>query len=113
MLTILQPTGGPILLHDLQPEKEKALIEEKLKKVATEKAPVAGGPQSRNPRTVEDALLSQLRGAQLSTPGRGDELSGAAAAAGVLTAIDEDGEGDEEAQPPHDFDYYTEGEDDE
>ncbi|XXH05314.1 mRNA-capping enzyme subunit beta [Hypoxylon texense] len=109
------PTGGPILLHDMQPEKEKALIEEKLKKVATEKAPVAGAGsvQNRNPRTVEEALLNQLRGAQLGTPSRGDETSGAAAAAGVLTAIDEDGEGDEEAQPPHDFDYYTEGEDDE
>ncbi|KAI1764684.1 26S proteasome regulatory complex, non-ATPase subcomplex, Rpn2/Psmd1 subunit [Hypoxylon sp. FL1150] len=108
------PTGGPILLHDMQPEKEKALVEEKLKKVATEKAPVAGA-QSRNPRTVEDSLLSQLRAAQLgATSGRGgDELSGAAAAAGVLTAIDEDGEGDEEAQPPRDFDYFTEGEDDE
>ncbi|KAI4862690.1 26S proteasome regulatory complex, non-ATPase subcomplex, Rpn2/Psmd1 subunit [Hypoxylon rubiginosum] len=109
------PTGGPILLHDMQPEKEKALIEEKLKKVATEKAPVAGAgnAQNRNPRTVEEALLTQLRGAQLGTPSRGDETSGAAAAAGVLTAIDEDGEGDEEAQPPHDFDYFTEGEDDE
>ncbi|KAI1770294.1 26S proteasome regulatory complex, non-ATPase subcomplex, Rpn2/Psmd1 subunit [Hypoxylon cercidicola] len=109
------PTGGPILLHDMQPEKEKALIEEKLKKVATEKAPVVNtsSVQNRNPRTVEDALLTQLREAQLATPGRGDETSGAAAAAGVLTAIDEDGEGDEEAQPPHDFDYYTEGEEDE
>lgn len=99
----------------MQPEKEKALIEEKLKKVATEKAPVAGAgnAQNRNPRTVEEALLTQLRGAQLGTPSRGDETSGAAAAAGVLTAIDEDGEGDEEAQPPHDFDYFTEGEDDE
>ncbi|KAI0179075.1 26S proteasome regulatory complex, non-ATPase subcomplex, Rpn2/Psmd1 subunit [Hypoxylon sp. FL1284] len=109
------PTGGPILLHDMQPEKEKVLIEEKLKKVATEKAPVAGAGsgQNRNPRTVEDALLTQLRNAQLATPGRSDETTGAAAAAGVLTAIDEDGEGDEEARPPRDFDYYTEGEEDE
>ncbi|KAI0599110.1 26S proteasome regulatory complex, non-ATPase subcomplex, Rpn2/Psmd1 subunit [Biscogniauxia sp. FL1348] len=107
------PTGGPILLHDMQPEKEKALIEEKLKKVATEKAPVAGAGNapSRNPRTVEEALLSRLSGNPLVTPSRNE--SGAAAAAGVLTAVDEDAEGDEEAQPPRDFDYFTddEGED--
>ncbi|KAI1487382.1 26S proteasome regulatory complex, non-ATPase subcomplex, Rpn2/Psmd1 subunit [Biscogniauxia mediterranea] len=107
------PTGGPILLHDMQPEKEKALIEEKLKKVATEKAPVAGAGNapSRNPRTVEEALLSRLSGNPLATPSRNE--SGAAAAAGVLTAVDEDAEGDEEAQPPRDFDYFTddEGED--
>ncbi|KAI0106816.1 26S proteasome regulatory complex, non-ATPase subcomplex, Rpn2/Psmd1 subunit [Daldinia grandis] len=103
------PTGGPILLHDTQPDKEKALIEEKLKKVATEKAPVAGAG-SRNPRSVEEALLSRLGRDQLATPSR--NTSGAAAAAGVLTAIDEDGEGDEEAQPPHDFEYYTDEEED-
>ncbi|KAI5917913.1 26S proteasome regulatory complex, non-ATPase subcomplex, Rpn2/Psmd1 subunit [Camillea tinctor] len=106
------PTGGPILLHDMQPEKEKALIEEKLKKVTTEKAPVAGAGNAptRNPRTVEEALLSRLSGNPLVTPSRNE--SGAAAAAGVLTAVDEDAEGDEEAQPPHDFDYFTEDEGD-
>ncbi|KAI0473423.1 26S proteasome regulatory subunit rpn2 [Xylariaceae sp. FL0804] len=111
------PTGGPLLLRDMQPEKEKTLIEEKLKKVATEKAPVAGAGNNasgRNPRTVEEALLSRLgasglvpssSGGQSQSPG-----SGAAAAAGVLTAIDEDAEGDEEAQPPRDFEYYTDDE---
>ncbi|KAI1074818.1 26S proteasome regulatory complex, non-ATPase subcomplex, Rpn2/Psmd1 subunit [Whalleya microplaca] len=105
------PTGGPILLKDMQPGDEKALIEEKLKKVATEKAPVAGAgsAQSRNPRSVEEALLSRLGRDALATPGR-TETGGAAAAAGVLTALDEDAEGDEEAQPPHDFDYYTDDE---
>ncbi|KAH9908842.1 26S proteasome regulatory complex, non-ATPase subcomplex, Rpn2/Psmd1 subunit [Xylariomycetidae sp. FL2044] len=106
------PTGGPILLHDMQPEKEKELIEEKLKKVATEKAPVAGNAQSRNPRTVEEALLSRLGGNMLATPTR-NETSGAAAAAGVLTAVDEDNEGDEEARPPRDFDYFTDDEQEE
>ncbi|KAK6949688.1 hypothetical protein Daesc_009772 [Daldinia eschscholtzii] len=104
------PTGGPILLHDTQPDKEKALIEEKLKKVATEKAPVAGAGGSRNPRSVEEALLSRLGRDQLTTPSRNE--SGAAAAAGVLTAIDEDGEGDEEAPVPQEFEYYTDEEDD-
>ena len=34
---------------------------------------------------------------------------GAAAAAGVLTAVDEDGEGDEEASCPEDFEYFADG----
>ncbi len=113
------PTGGPLLLHDTQPEKEKAKIEEKLKKVATEKAPVAGAPTSRNAagaRTVEEALLSRLGRGALGSGGFGagsGALGGAAAAAGVLTAVDEDNEGDEEAQPPREFEYFTDGEDDE
>lgn len=39
--------------------------------------------------------------------------AGAAAAAGVLTAVDEDGEGDEEAPTPGEFEYFTDGEDNE
>ncbi|KAI1122023.1 armadillo-type protein [Nemania abortiva] len=107
------PTGGPLLLHDAQPEKEKSLIEEKLKKVATERAPVATGSnaQGRNPRSVEEAILNRLANTHPVTPSRNQ--SGAAAAAGVLTAIDEDGEDDEEASVPRDFEYYTDEEADE
>ncbi|EFX02127.1 26S proteasome regulatory subunit [Grosmannia clavigera kw1407] len=36
------PTGGPLLLIDTQKDEPKTLIEEKLKKVTIEKAPVAG-----------------------------------------------------------------------
>lgn len=140
-----QPTGGPLLLEDTQPEEAKTLVEEKLKKVTTEKAPVAGqttaGGGSRFGRQPmigdgdEDALAEALRaalregaggGAALnemlrqsaqargvsdvfSTPGQG----GAAAAAGVLTAVDEDEEGAEEAQVPGDFEYFTDNEDEE
>lgn len=118
------PTGGPLLLHDTQPEKEKAKIEEKLKKVATEKAPVAGAHAGRNAgaggtgaRTVEEALLSRLGrglpGGGFATPGGPGTGSGAAAAAGVLTAVDEDNEGDVEAEAPREFEYFTDGEDDE
>ncbi|KAJ9150323.1 26S proteasome regulatory subunit RPN2 [Pleurostoma richardsiae] len=39
---VKKPTGGPLLLLDTQPEETKSLLEEKLKKVTTEKAPVAG-----------------------------------------------------------------------
>ncbi|KAI1823305.1 26S proteasome regulatory subunit rpn2 [Xylaria intraflava] len=102
------PAGGPLLLHDMQPEKEKALLEEKLTKVATERAPVTGGGNAQgrnNSRRVEEALLSQLAGNPPITPVR--HGGGAAAAAAVLTAIDEDEEGDEEASVPNEFDYHT------
>lgn len=42
------------------------------------------------------------------TPDRdGGVGSGAHAAAGVLTAVDEDGEGDEEAPVPDEFEYFS------
>jgi 26S proteasome regulatory subunit N2 len=104
------PTGGPILMHDKEPDQEKALIEEKLKKVSTDKAPVpnaggvAGGASQAG--SLESNLLRQLG----VLPG---VASGAAAAAGVLTAVDEDAEGDEEAAMPRDFDYETDYDSDE
>jgi 26S proteasome regulatory subunit N2 len=39
--------------------------------------------------------------------------SGAAAAAGVLTAVDEDVEGGEEADCPREFEYFSDNEEDE
>ncbi|KAK4217556.1 armadillo-type protein [Rhypophila decipiens] len=140
---VKKPTGGPLLLHDTEPEEPKALIEEKLKKVTTERAPVAGA-SSATPRQTAQNLLSQAQRGQLSGSSMRDlnELfqltargaedraaqlgglgasggaaeqsgSGAAAAAGVLTAVDEDAEGDQEADVPGDFDYFTDAEDDE
>lgn len=115
-----QPTGGPLLLQDTQPDEPKSLIEEKLKKVTTEKAPVAGPSQDRQDgragqRRIND--ISQLlqmaqRSSAAAAPAAAGSGSGAAAAAGVLTAVDEDGEGDEEATPPQDFDYFTDAESD-
>ncbi|KAL2268777.1 hypothetical protein VTJ83DRAFT_3623 [Remersonia thermophila] len=139
---VKKPTGGPILLHDSQPGEPKTLIEEKLKKVTTERAPVAGagaGGAGAAPRNAAQTLLSNWSAGggnniqeltellQLTSRGQGRAArlggsgaaaaagagSGAAAAAGVLTAVDEDNEGDEEARPPADFEYFTEGEDDE
>lgn len=48
-----------------------------------------------------------------STPGGDVPGAGAAAAAGVLTAVDEDNEGDEEAKVPNSFDYFSDASDDE
>ncbi|SPO06156.1 probable RPN2 - 26S proteasome regulatory subunit [Cephalotrichum gorgonifer] len=134
---VKKPTGGPILLHDSQPEEPKTLVEEKLKKVTTERAPVApaGGSGARGGRgglgagnTLLDALSRQGAGDltindlnRLFRPqGAGDEgapatpgqesRGGAAAAAGVLTAVDEDAEGDEEATLPKEFEYFTDEE---
>ena len=66
-----------------------------------------GGQGGRPPFGLTDPA-TPIRGGQDMLMG-----SGAAAAAGVLTAVDEDGEGDEEAQMPNEFDYFTDGEDDE
>ncbi|KAK4225421.1 armadillo-type protein [Podospora fimiseda] len=147
---VKKPTGGPLLLHDTQPEEPKALIEEKLKKVTTEKAPVVGagpGATPRHPNASAQSIFNHMaqrginsqsvrdlfaisRGTQAEADavmrardaardaavfgeqgaGTGE---GAAAAAGVLTAIDEDNEGDEEAPVPRDFNYHTDAEDDE
>ncbi|CAK7234754.1 proteasome regulatory particle base subunit [Sporothrix bragantina] len=163
---VKKPTGGPLLLIDTEPDAPKDLIEEKLKKVTIEKAPVAGaggagaggaGSSSRNAlRDLSQALQGQGSPQNIQAitnlfNGRGgaggadaaraarmfngmfggeggmglddmedlDEAtnaaireSGAAAAAGVLTAVDEDGEGDEEAAVPNDFEYFTETEED-
>ncbi|GKT92368.1 LOW QUALITY PROTEIN: 26S proteasome regulatory subunit RPN2 [Colletotrichum tofieldiae] len=134
---MLTPTGGPLLLQDTQPDEEKSLIEEKLKKVTTEKAPVAGqsnaGGSSAGltPRQQQNLISQALRAGTggdlrslnelselLGRQRRGDlagatDEGGAAAAAGVLTAIDEDGEGDEEAEVPREFEYFTDNEEDE
>lgn len=61
-----QPTGGPLLLFDTQPEEDKTLIEEKLKKVTTEKAPVAGnttpgGSAGLTPRQQHNLLTHAIR----------------------------------------------------
>ncbi|ERT00500.1 hypothetical protein HMPREF1624_03873 [Sporothrix schenckii ATCC 58251] len=184
---VKKPTGGPLLLIDTDPSAAKDLIEEKLKKVTIEKAPVAGaggsgangaggaGGRQGMMRDLTQALgggpgdlraITDLLGAAgAGRAGRGgaagasgaggpngggsdaqaarnaarlfggmfgaegglglddmDDLdeathaaireSGAAAAAGVLTAVDEDGEGDEEAAVPDDFEYFTETEED-
>jgi len=133
---VKKPTGGVLLLHDTQPDQPKSLVEEKLKKVTTERAPVAGASSgataSSSRQAANQALFSRmsrvaaaggttniqeindiLQAAQRSGEAQAAATSGAAAAAGVLTAIDEDGEGDEEATTPRDFEYFTDAEDDE
>ena len=104
MLTIEQPTGGVILLLDTQPEEEKVLIEEKLKKASVEKAAA--------PTTLED-MRNESFNLRRQADAEGEASgAGAAAAAGVLTAFDEDEEGGEEAEVPREFEYFSDGEED-
>lgn len=117
-------------MQDTKPDEEKSLIEEKLKKVKTEKAPVAGqqsgsgSGQDLSARQQQNLIQQALRagaGGDLRSLNELNELlgqrrgggdfegagSGAAAAAGVLTAVDEDGEDDDEAQMPDEFEYFS------
>ncbi|KAI9825906.1 MAG: proteasome regulatory particle base subunit [Thelocarpon impressellum] len=92
---IKKPTGGVVLLRDTTPSEPKKLLELKAKR-AVQKAAA--------PETLADQTEAAYR-ARRSGADRGAE--GAAAAAGVLTAVDEDDEGGEEAEVPRDFDYIS------
>jgi len=99
---VKKPTGGVILLIDTQPGEEKVLIEEKLKKASVEKA---AAPTSLEDMRNESFNLRRQADAQ-------GEASGAAAVASVLTAVDEDEEGAEEASVPREFEYFSDADDD-
>ncbi|KAJ5446352.1 26S proteasome regulatory complex non-ATPase subcomplex Rpn2/Psmd1 subunit [Penicillium cf. griseofulvum] len=87
---VKRPTGGVVVVLDKQPDE---------------------------PREV-DRLQAAIGTAALQTPQRADARAalsaatsgGAAAGAGVLTAVDEDEEGVEDAPVPHDFSYESDGE---
>lgn len=97
------------MLIDTQPEEPKVLIEEKLKKASTERA--AAVP------TLED-MRQESFNLRRTTDSHGEAAgvlpgAGAAAAAGVLTAVDEDEDGGEEAEVPKDFEYFSDDEEEE
>ncbi|MCJ1308853.1 proteasome regulatory particle base subunit [Agyrium rufum] len=130
---VKKPTGGILLVTDSQPSEAKSLLELKAKKpTATATAakpltaPQAGGASSAgagpstpaNQGRVNQALFDALggRGAGSSQAEQQDvEMGGVGAqeAVGVLTAVDEDGEGGEEAEVPGAFEYESDGEGDE
>ena len=92
-----------ILLIDSEPDTEKILIEEKLKKASVEKA---AAPTTLEDMRNESFNLRRQADAQGEVSG-----AGAAAAAGVLTAVDEDEEGGEEAEVPREFEYFSDNQD--
>ncbi len=136
---VKKPTGGPLLLHDTQAKESKSLLEEKLKKVTTERAPVAGLQRSSGRsggNRAFDGLVDSRRGADNNAmmdllSGRGGRLSfdypehppaspervrGSGAHAALrarnpLNHVDEVGEGVEEANLPDEFDYFTDSSD--
>lgn len=85
-------------MSDKEPSEAKSLVELKVKKPQTRAAPggVPGPPESSQ--------------AAPETPQQQQPSAGHADAAAVLTAVDEDEEGVEEAQLPEDFDYHSDGE---
>ncbi|KAG9249107.1 putative 26S proteasome regulatory subunit rpn2 [Calycina marina] len=99
---VKKATGGVIIMIDTQPEQPKLTIDELLKKMTVEKA--AAPPTLEDLRNASFNIRRQADARQEATG------SGAAAAAGVLTAVDEDEEGGEEAEVPRDFEYFSDKE---
>ncbi|KAM3545058.1 hypothetical protein ARSEF1564_001979 [Beauveria bassiana] len=136
---VKKPTGGPILLDDTQPDESKSVLEEKLKKVTTERAPVAGvqrsGNRTSNARLLEtlvgdsrrgpdtNAMLDLLsRGGRLNLGGGEREIPSRQVytpGTGLVQGhpernspeVDDEGEGIEEAEVPDEFDYFTDSSD--
>lgn len=108
----LQPTGGVVVVLDNQPDEPRETIElEASRKKAQAPAPTG--------ETLQDRLQAAIGAASLQTPQRAaaraalsdyTSMGGAAAAAGVLTAVDEDEEGVEDAPVPDEFTYETDAE---
>ncbi|CAF9929906.1 proteasome regulatory particle base subunit [Imshaugia aleurites] len=94
---VKKPTGGVILLNDTKPSEPKTLLEMKKAKKPAQPAATPAALQDR-----VDAAMAQGEAIR--------EASGAAEAAGVLTAIDEGGEGEEDAEVPHEFEYHSDNE---
>ncbi|KAI9846118.1 MAG: proteasome regulatory particle base subunit [Thelocarpon superellum] len=101
---IKKPTGGVILLLDTQPDLPKPMLELKAKRAVQRAAA---------PDTLNDHIQAAYRTRDAAAAGADSATAqnisggGAAEAAGVLTAVDEDEEG-EEAEVPRDFDYLSE-----
>ncbi|KAL8822578.1 MAG: hypothetical protein Q9191_006686 [Dirinaria sp. TL-2023a] len=93
---VKKPTGGVILLVDTTPSEEKSLMELKAKKPVK---PAAA------PETLQDRVTAAFNQQEAASTTRADS-GGAAEAAGVLTAVDEDAEGSEEAEVPREFEYF-------
>ncbi|KAJ5935264.1 26S proteasome regulatory complex non-ATPase subcomplex Rpn2/Psmd1 subunit [Penicillium verhagenii] len=107
---VKRPTGGVVVVLDKQPDEPRDIVELKASKEQRQPAPPA--------ETLQDRLQAAIGTAALQTPQRSAARAamsgtpaGAAAAAGVLTAVDEDDEGVEDAPLPDDFVYESDGED--
>lgn len=97
------------MLTDATPSEAKTLLEIKARRITKP----AAAPESLQEQISaafgngQGTTAAAAGGPSLSTTQRGE--GGAAEAVGVLTAIDEDGEGGEEADVPREFDYHSDG----
>jgi 26S proteasome regulatory subunit N2 len=104
MLTLLQPTGGVVVVLDKKPDEPRETIE---LRATTE---IRQAAISDAMQYFADRIQAQGANAAFETPQRGgaaSDATGAALAAGVLTAVDEDEEGAEDAPVPDEFGYET------
>ncbi|KAJ5222453.1 uncharacterized protein N7469_008693 [Penicillium citrinum] len=105
---VKRPTGGVVVVLDKQPDEPREVVELKASKETRQPA--------HPTETLQDRLQAAIGTAALQTPQRADAraalsgLGGASAAAGVLTAVDEDDEGVEDAPLPDEFAYESEEE---
>merc|ERR1712000_69191 len=95
---VKKPTGGVMVVLDTEPDKERETIPLLVSKVEASAVAPAGQAVGGATQPAPETPARQITG------------SGAAAAAGVLTSIDEDEEGAEEAPCPAEFDYETDSE---
>ena len=96
---VKRPTGGIILLVDNKPDEAKSLMEMKVKKPV--KPAAAPGPTDASAPATDGANAGEVQM---------EDIGGAAAGAGVLTAIDEGEEGEEDAEMPKEFEYFSDNE---
>ncbi|CAI7630952.1 unnamed protein product [Penicillium pancosmium] len=108
---VKRPTGGVVVVLDKQPDEPREVVELKASKETRQPA--------HPTETLQDRLQAAIGTAALQTPQRADARAalsglsgagGASAAAGVLTAVDEDEEGVEDAPVPDEFAYESEEE---
>ncbi|EDN10425.1 hypothetical protein HCAG_06228 [Histoplasma mississippiense (nom. inval.)] len=98
---VKRPTGGVVVVLDKTPSEPREIIE--LRASRETKLAAAG-------ETIQDRINAAM--SALEQPAVAGTFGGAAAAAGVLTAVDEDEEGAEEAPVPNEFDYYSDAAED-
>lgn len=104
---VKRPTGGVMVVLDTEPEEPREIIPLKVSKVEAP-PPTAGntvGAGQAPPQTPAGQRIGGDVEDEATAVG-----AGVAAAAGVLTAIDEDEEGVEDAPLPAEFEYESDGE---
>ncbi|KAL9102807.1 MAG: hypothetical protein Q9163_002085 [Psora crenata] len=96
---VKKATGGVILMNDTAPEEPKKLKEMKRKAPALQ----AGSASQQTENNAQEAAANQET----------TQAPGAAEAAGVLTAVDEGAEGEEDAGLPREFEYHSDADQEE